>query len=66
MSETPKSLKITNSQAAKNQILWGRESVRQSGVIIVAVGSPSGWWSDDVRTLATSERSRQVTRVRTM
>jgi len=26
MSKTPKSLKITNSQAAKNQILWGRES----------------------------------------
>jgi hypothetical protein len=66
MSKTPKSLKITNSQAAKNQILWGRESVQRCGVFIVAVGSPSGWWSDDIRTLAASERSRQVALVRAM
>jgi hypothetical protein len=66
MRKTLKSLKNTNSQAAKKQILWGRESVWRSGVFIVAVGSSSERWSDDVRMLAASERSRQVASVWTI
>jgi hypothetical protein len=40
--------------------------MRRAGVFIASVGSPSRRWIDDVRTLAASERSRLVARVRTM
>jgi len=56
---------LTHKQP-KNLILWGMKRIRRSGHFIVAVGSPSGQWIDDVRTLAASERNRTVARVQTI
>jgi len=51
----------------KRGIVWGKvERMRQSGQYIAAVEFPSGRWSDDVRTFAASERSKQVACVRTI
>jgi hypothetical protein len=45
-----------NSQPAKSEIEWGRVRMQRIGEFIASVGSPSGRWVDDVRTLAASER----------
>jgi hypothetical protein len=55
-----------NSQTAKSEIEWGIVRMRQAGEFIAIVGSPFGRWVDDVQTLVASERSRLVTRVRTI
>jgi hypothetical protein len=55
-----------NSQTVKSEIEWGIVRMQGAGEFIAFVGSPSGWWVDDVWTLATSERSRLVSRVRTI
>jgi hypothetical protein len=56
---------LTHKQP-KILILWDMKKNRRSGHFIAAVGSPSGRWIDDVRTLAASKRSRMVTRVQTI
>jgi len=55
-----------SSQTAKSEIEWGIVRMRRAGEFIASVGSLSGWWVDDVRTLAASERSRLVVRVQTI
>jgi hypothetical protein len=51
----------------KRGIVWGKvERMRRSGQYIAAVEFSSGRWSDDVWTFAASERSKQVTRIRTI
>jgi len=47
-----KSSQKENSQTAKSEIEWGMVRMRRVGEFIASVGSPSGWWIDDVRTLA--------------
>jgi hypothetical protein len=60
----PKNSQKENSQTAKSEIEWGIVRMRRVGGFIAYVGSPSGWWIDEVQTLAALERSRQVARVR--
>jgi hypothetical protein len=55
-----------NLQPAKSEIEWGIVKMRRAGEFIASVGSPFGRWVDEVRTLAGSERSRLVARVRTI
>jgi hypothetical protein len=62
----PKNSKTNNSQAAKSSDFVGYEGNAVSRVFIATVGSLSGRWIDDVRTLAASKRSRLVARVRTI
>jgi hypothetical protein len=51
----------------KRGTVWGKvERMRRSGQYIAAVEFPSGRSSDDVRTFAASERSKQVTHVQTI
>jgi hypothetical protein len=51
-----------SSQTAKSEIKWGIVRMRRAEEFIASVGSPSGRWIDDVRTLAASEKSRLVAR----
>jgi len=55
-----------NSQTVKSEIEWGTVRMRRAGEFITSVGSPSERSIDDVWTLAASQRSRLVARVRTI